>query len=68
MRFVDLRQPGIDDLLMQLLLLLEPKDLGGLSREDIDDAVEHRVMQVWVVDGNGLYLLVEDTRQLQRRP
>ena len=63
-RFVDLRQPGVDDLLVQLLLLLEAKDLGGLRRKNVDDAVEHRVVQVGVVDRDGLHLFAEDACQL----
>ena len=59
MRLVDLRQPGVDDLLVELILLLEAEDLGGLLGEDVDDAVEDRVVQVGIVDGDGLDLLAE---------
>ena len=43
-RLVDLGQAGVDDLLVQLLLLLELEDLGRLLCQDIGKAVEHRIV------------------------
>ena len=63
-RLVDLREPGVDDLLVELVLLLEAEDLRRLLGEDVDDAVEDRVVQVGVVDGDGLDLLAERARQV----
>jgi hypothetical protein len=40
MRLIDLREPGVDDLLVELILLLEAEDLRRLLGEDVDDAVE----------------------------
>src|SRR5262245_24825763 len=39
-RLIDLREAGVDDLLVELILLLEPEDLRRLLGEDVDDAVE----------------------------
>jgi hypothetical protein len=49
---VDLREPGVDDLLVELLLLLEPEDLRRLLGEHTDDPVEHGVVEVGIVDGD----------------
>ena len=51
-RLVDLGQPGVDDLLVELLLLLEAEDLRGLLGEHADDPVEHGVVEVGIVDGD----------------
>jgi hypothetical protein len=56
---VDHRQPGVDDLLVERLLLLEAEDLAGLLGEHSYDAVEHDVVEVGVVHGDRLH------RQLQ---
>src|SRR5438270_7869399 len=56
---VDLREPGVDDLLVELLLFLEAKDLGRLLVEDADDPVEHRVVEVGVVDRDRLQRAAE---------
>ena len=53
-RLVDLGQPGVDDLLVKLLLLLEAEDLRGLLGEHPDDPVEHGVVEVGVVDGDSV--------------
>src|SRR2546422_158648 len=50
MRLIDLGQPGIDDLLVQLLLLFEAKDFRGFFIQHADDPVEHGVVEVRVVD------------------
>ena len=63
-RLVDLREPGVDDLLVELVLLLEAEHLRRLLGEDVDDAVEDRVVQVGVVDGDRLDLLAERARQV----
>src|SRR5918997_1141535 len=52
---VDLGQPRVDDLLVQLLLLLEAEDLLGLAGENARYGVEHRVVEVGVKDGDGLH-------------
>jgi hypothetical protein len=59
MRLVDLGKPGVDDLLVQGLLLLEAEDLRRLLGEHIDDAVEDRVVQVGVIHGHRLDALAE---------
>ena len=59
MRLVDLREPGVDDLLVELILLLEAEHLRRLLGEDVDDAVEDGVVQVGVVDGDRFDLLAE---------
>ena len=64
-RLVDLRQPGIDDLLVELVLLLEAEDLGGLLGQHAHDAVEDGVVEVRVVDGDGLDLLAEALGELE---
>ena len=64
MRLIDLREPRVDDLLVELVLLLEAEDLRRLLGEDVDDAVEDGVVQVGVVDRDGLDLLAERVRQL----
>src|SRR5207237_192660 len=58
-RLVDLGQSGIDDLLVQLFLLLESKDFRGLFVQYADDTVEHRVVQIRIVDGDRLHGPVE---------
>lgn len=67
-RLVDLREAGVDDLLVQLFLLFEAKDLRCFGAKDVDDAVEHCVVEVGVVDGDGFNLLAEDPREVDRRP
>ena len=64
MRLVDLREPGVDDLLVELVLLLEAEDLRRLLGEDVDDAVEDGVVEVRVVDGDRFDLLAERARQV----
>ena len=64
MRLVDLREPGVDDLLVELILLLEAEDLRRLLGEDVDDAVEDGVVEVGIVDGDRLDLLAERASQL----
>ena len=64
MRLIDLRQPGVDDLFVELVLLLEPEDLRRLLGEDVDDAVEHRVVEVGIVDGDRFDLLAERAGQI----
>ena len=66
-RLVDLREPGVDDLLVQLVLLLEAEHLRRLLGEDVHDPVEHGVVQVGVVDGDGFDFLAERLAQLDRR-
>src|SRR5215211_3689160 len=51
---VDLGEPRVDDLLVQLLLLLEPEDLLGLGREHACYGVEHRVVKIRVEDRDSL--------------
>ena len=63
-RLVDLREAGVDDLLVELVLLLEAEDLRRLLGEDVDDAVEDGVVQVGVVDGDRFDLLAERVRQV----
>ena len=46
MQLINLREPGVDDLLVKLILLLEAEDLRRLLGEDVDDAVEDRVVQI----------------------
>ena len=62
MRLIDLREPGVDDLLVELILLLEAEDLRRLLGEDVDDAVEDGVVQIGIVDGDRLDLLAERAR------
>ena len=64
MRLIDLREPGVDDLLVELILLLEAEDLRRLLGEDVDDAVEDGVVQIGIVDGDRLDLLAERARQV----
>ena len=64
MRFVNLRQAGVDDLLVQLLLLFEAEDLRGLGREHVDDPIEHGVVKVGVIDRHGLDRLAERATKL----
>src|SRR5437764_11178974 len=66
MRLVDLGESGINDLLVQLFLFFKAKDLGGFGRQYVDNAVEHCVVEVRVVDGNRLYLLTEHPGQRNR--
>ena len=51
---VDFRQPGVDDLLVELLLLFKAEHFGGLFREHTDDAVEGDIVQERIVDGDNL--------------
>src|SRR4029453_5876155 len=39
MRLIDLREPGVDDLLVELILLFEAEDLRRLLGEAVADAV-----------------------------
>jgi hypothetical protein len=64
MRLIDLREPGVDDLLVELVLLLEAEDLRRLLGEHVDDAVEDGVVEVRVVHGDGFDLLAERLRQV----
>ena len=66
-RLVDLREPGVDDFLVELVLLLEAENLRRLLGEDVDDAVEDGVVQVGVVDGDRLDLLAERRGPGRRR-
>src|SRR5918998_971698 len=61
---VDLGQSRVDDLLVQLLLLLEPEDLLGLGREHARYGVEHRVVEVGVEDAYRLDGPAEFPREL----
>jgi hypothetical protein len=65
MRLVDLREPGVDDLLVELILLLEAEDLRRLLGEDVDDPVEDRVVQIGIVDGDRFDLLAERASQVE---
>ena len=65
---IDLGEAGVDDLFVQLFLLFEPEDFRCFGREHVDDAVEHRVVEVGVVDGDGFDLLLKNTRQVDRGP
>ena len=51
---VDLGEPGVDDLLVELLLFLEAKDLASLFGEHIGDSIEGDVMEVGIVDRDGV--------------
>src|ERR687897_243677 len=53
-RRVDLGQSRVDDLLVQLLLLLEPEHFLGLGRENACYGVEHRVVEIGVEDRDSL--------------
>ena len=53
-RLVDLRQPRVDDLLVELLLLLEAEHLRGLLGQHADDPVEHGVVEIGIVDRHGV--------------
>ena len=64
MRLIDLREAGVDDLLVELILLLEAEDLRRLLGEDVDDAVEDGVVQVGIVDGDRFDLLAKCARQV----
>ena len=64
MRLIDLREPGVDDLLVKLILLLEAEDLRRLLGEDVDDAVEDGVVQIGIVHGDRLDLLAERAGQV----
>ncbi len=65
-RLVDLGQPAVDDLLMQLFLLLETEDLAGLLVEDAGDAVEGGVVEVGIEGRDGLDRLVQGLAERQR--
>src|SRR5262245_47746019 len=67
MGLIDLRESGVDDFLVELVLLLEAKDLRRLLGEDVDDPVEDGVVEVGIVDGDGFDLLAELARQVERR-
>ena len=64
MRLIDLREPGVDDLLVELILLLEAEDLRRLFGEHVDDAVEDGVVQIGIVHGDRLDLLAEGAGQI----
>src|SRR5213075_1801921 len=64
MRLIDLREPGVDDLLVELILLLEAEDLRRLLGEDVDDAIEDGVVQVRIVDSDRFDLLAERAREV----
>ena len=57
MRLVDVGETGVDDLLVQLILLFEAKDLGRFVGQHLDDALEDRVVQIGIVDRDQLDLL-----------
>ncbi len=63
MRLIDLREPGVDNFLVKLILLLEAEDLRRLLGENVDDAVENGVVQIGIVHGDGLDPLAERARQ-----
>ena len=63
---VDLGEARVDDLLVQLLLLLEPEDLLRLGGEDARYGVEHRVVEVRVEDADRLDRSAELARELDR--
>ena len=65
-RLVDLGQPAVNDLLMQLFLLLEAEDLAGLLVEDAGDAVEGGVVEVGIEGRDGLDRLVQGLAERQR--
>jgi hypothetical protein len=62
-RLIDLRQAGVDDLLVELLLFLELEHLRGLLGQHVHDAVEHGIVQVRVVDRDGLDRLAQRLAQ-----
>ena len=64
MRLINLRQPGVDDLFVQLVLLLEAEDLRRLFRENADDAIEDGIVQIGVIHGDRFDLLAEGARQI----
>ena len=66
MRLIDLREPGVDDLLVELILLLEPEHLRRLLGEHVDDAVEDRVVEVGIVDGDRFDFLAEGAGEVDR--
>ena len=61
---VDLGQPGVDDLLVERLLLLEAEDLARLLAEHVHDPVEDGVVEVGVVDRDRLHPALEPAAQL----
>ena len=50
---------------MQLFLFFESKDFRSFFVQHADDAVEHRVVQVWIVDGDRVHGPAERLRQRQ---
>ena len=64
MRLIDLREPGVDDFLVELVLLLEAEHLRRLLGEDVDDAVEDGVVQIGIVDRDRFDLLAERAGQV----
>src|SRR5215218_1631528 len=61
---VDLGEPRVDDLLVQLLLLLEAEDLLRFGRQYARDRVEHRIVEVRVEDGDRFDGAAELPREL----
>ena len=68
MGLVDLGEAGVDDLFVQLFLLFEAEHLRCFGRQHVDDAIEHCVVEVGVVDRHGLDLLLENPREIDRGP
>ena len=64
---IDLGDAGIDDLLVQLLLLLEAELPAGLLVQTAGDLVEGDVVEIGVVGGHGMDLRPQPPRQIQRR-
>ena len=65
MGLIDLGQPAVNDLLVQLLLLLEAEDLAGLLVEDAGDAVEGGVVEVGIECRDRLDRLVQGLAERQ---
>ena len=56
MGLIDFGKPGIDDLLVQLLLFFESEGFGCAFGQNTDNRVKHHIVKIRVVDTNRLNL------------
>jgi len=63
MSFVDLCQPAVDDLLVQLFLLLKTKHFGRLVGQHAGDAIEGDVVEIRIEGRDHLDRHAPVTRQ-----
>ena len=66
MRLVDLGDAVVDQLLVQLLLLLEAKDLAGLFVQNAGDLVEGDIVVIGVIGSHHMHRYIQPPADIER--